>query len=57
MTPGVFETAIPTNERPQTPSLRPHSQWDRQEFVTVFMFLDPEYMVLNIFKNKQELPV
>ena len=55
--PVCIRTHIPSKLAAADPRLRPRGPWDRQEFVIVFMYLDPEYMVLSILKNKQELPV
>ena len=57
MTSSVIRTRDPSKRAAADPCLRKHSNWDRQEFVIVFMYLDPECMVLNMFKNKLELPV
>jgi hypothetical protein len=55
--PGGIRTRDPSKRAPADPRLRLHGHWDRQEFVIVFMYLDPEYMILNILKNKHKLPV
>jgi len=55
--PGDIRTCDPSKRAASDPRLRPYGHWDRQEFVIVFMYFDPENMVLNVIKNKQELPV